>query len=417
MVCPPPLSPPPLAHPTDVDPFCVWLDELACDVEPVHDLVSAMLCRYSRDDYERGILTARFGLDGRDRSTLQEIGDANAITRERVRQLVDRSVMRLAGRVLKSVTDKDVRETLAERYGPAGDIGPLVRRLTLEACATETGPLTKSFAVMKLRGAGHRVSDTEQLANEARSGAARVRKRLRELERIDSKAAVADRYATAHLQRWLDQVQWPADTSLSPHPIPGRAVRHVDVNEEGHGATFLDKLGRGVAWDSRFEARLQRILNDSRMVTTFQEQPVYVPYKCDGRTRPYYPDVVVQLLDGRTVLIEAKPIYEVAYAVNQDKFDAARAYAHSRGWGWLVWTDRDSIPELMRREVDPVLVQHITASVMAGGADWTAVRRFNAQGLQFRDLIALTIANRWRWERGPFRLTLAGPHRCAAARV
>ena len=75
MVCPPPLSPPPLAHPADVDLFCVWLDELACDVEPVHDLVSAMLSRYSRDEYERGILTARFGLDGRDRATLQEIGD------------------------------------------------------------------------------------------------------------------------------------------------------------------------------------------------------------------------------------------------------------------------------------------------------------------------------------------------------
>jgi hypothetical protein len=406
VVCPPPLSPPPLAHPADVDLFCVWLDELACDVEPVHDLVSAVLCRYSRDDDERGILTARFGLNGRDRATLQEIGDEHAITRERVRQLVDRSVMRLAGRVLKSGEDKDVRDTLTERYGPAGDIGPLVRRLTLEACAIETGSFTKCFAVIKLRAAGHRVSDTEQLANEVRSGAARVRKRLRELERIERKAAVADSYATAHLQRWLDQVQWPADTTMSPHPIPGRAIRHVDVNEEGHGATFLDKLGRDVAWDSRFEARLLRILNGSRMVTTFQEQPVCVPYQCDGRTRPYYPDVVAQLRDGRTVLIEVKPIYEVAYAVNQDKFDAGHVYAHSRGWGWLVWTDRDSIPELMRREVDPVLRQRLTAAVMVGGVDWTAMRRFNAQGIQFLDLIALTIANRWRWEHGPFRLTL-----------
>ncbi|MCV7258368.1 hypothetical protein [Mycobacterium shimoidei] len=101
-----------------------------------------------------------------------------------------------------------------------------------------------------------------------------------------------------------------------------------------------------------------------------------------------------------------KPIYEVAYAVNQDKFDAGRVYAHSRGWGWLVWTDRVSIPELMRREVEPVLRQRLTAEVVAGGADWSAVRRFNAEGLQFLDLIALTIANRWRWERGPFRLTV-----------
>ncbi|SRX94719.1 hypothetical protein MSP7336_02979 [Mycobacterium shimoidei] len=37
-------------------------------------------------------------------------------------------------------------------------------------------------------------------------------------------------------------------------------------------------------------------------------------------------DVVAQLRDGRTVLIEVKPIYEVGYAVNQDKFDAGRVY-------------------------------------------------------------------------------------------
>lgn len=36
------------------------------------------------------------------------------------------------------------------------------------------------------------------------------------------------------------------------------------------------------------------------------------------------------------------------------------------------------------------------------------MRRFNAQGLHFLDLIALTIANRWRWEREPFRLTVPG---------
>lgn len=406
MACPLPLSPPPLVHPSDVDPFYVWLDELACDVAPVHGLVSSMLSRYSRDDYERGILTARFGLNGRDRATLREIGDQHGISRERVRQLVDRSVMRVAGRALKSVEDRNARDMLTERYGPAADVEPLVRRLTLEACATETGPLTKNFAVMKLRLAGHRVSDTKLLANEVHSRAAGVRNRLRELERIERKAAVADSYATSHLQRWLSHVEWPADTTMSPYPIPGRSIRHVDVDEEGHGATFLDKLGRDAAWDSRFEERLLRILNDSDLVATFQEQPVRAPYQWGGHTRSYYPDVVAQLRDGRTVLIEAKPIYEVAYAINQDKFDAGRDFAHSRGWGWLVWTDRYSIPELMRRDVDPVLAERITSAVMAGGLDWSTMRRFNTHTLRLLDLIALTIANRWRWEREPFRLTV-----------
>lgn len=394
-----------LAHPSDVDPFCGWLDELACDVAPVHDLVSSLLLHYSPSDRDRNILTSRFGLNGQDRATLQEIADQQAISRERIRQLVDRSVMRVAGRVLKSAEDTTAHDMLTERYGSSTDVELLVRRLTLEACATETGPLTKNFAVLKLRLAGHRVSDTNQLANEVRSRVARVLRRLRTLERIERNAAVADNYATSHLQRWLSHVEWPANTIQSHCSIPIRAVREIDVDEEGHGSTFFDKLGRKALWDSRFEARLLRILNDSHLVATFQEQPVRVPYQRGGHIKAYYPDVVAQLHDGRTVLIEVKPTFEVAYAVNQDKFDAGRIFAHSRGWGWLVWTDRFSIPELARRDVDPALAERVTVAVMAGSFDWSTMRRFNAQGLRLLDLITLTIANRWQWEREPFQLT------------
>ncbi|WP_454231378.1 TnsA endonuclease N-terminal domain-containing protein [Mycolicibacterium fortuitum] len=409
MARPLPLFPPPLGNRSDVGPFYAWLDDLACETAPVHDLLSETLSSFALDGRERSILTARFGLDGQDRVTLQAIGEQHAISRERVRQLVDRSVTRVLGRALKSVDNdvKTARDLLTQEYGPGGDVEALIRRLTLEACATETGPLTKSLAVMKLRLAGHRASGTQQIAKEVHSRVARVRKRLRELESIERKASVADSYASAHLQRWLSHVEWPADTTGPCRPIPDHATRHVDIDEEGHGATFFDKLGREAAWDSRFEARLLRILNDSSLVAIFQEQPVRVGYQWKGQPKAYFPDVVAQLRDGRTVLIEAKPLYEVAYAMNQDKFDAARAYAHSQGWGWLVWTDRCSIPDLVSRNVDPVLAQRVTETVMSGDLDWRALRRFDAEGLELLDLIALTIANRWRWEREPFRLTVA----------
>lgn len=101
-----------------------------------------MLSRFSRDDREHDILTSRFGIDGRDRATLQDIGDHHGVSRERVRQLVDRSVRRVASRALKSVEDGSARDMLTARYGPDSttDVELLVRRLTLEACAVETGP-------------------------------------------------------------------------------------------------------------------------------------------------------------------------------------------------------------------------------------------------------------------------------------
>lgn len=401
-----PLSPPPLRQAVHVDPFRAWLDDLALDVAPIHDLAFVMLTAHARDGRERAILTARFGLDGQEPATLQQIGDAYSISRERVRQLLDKSVLRLAGRVLKSEQDNDFHRIFAQRYDPAEDREALLRRLTLEACAADTGALTKLFVVLKLRVAGHRADAVNQNANDVRDRTLRVKARLVELE---ARAHSADRYATAHLQRWLDCVQWPADTTASADPIPMRPLRSIDIREDGRGATFFDKLDREAMWDSQFEERLLRTLNNSKLVTAFQEQPVRIPYRHNGTTRPYYPDVVAQLHDGRAVLIEAKPVYELAYAVNQDKFAAARDYAHSRGWGWLVWTAnvRFSIPELTSRRVDPALRQRLTAAVTSGGIDWPALQRFNNEGLEFLDLLTLTISNSWRWERHPFRLTTA----------
>lgn len=401
-----PLSPPPLRHGAHVDPFRAWLDDLAFDVAPIHELAIAMLTEYARDGRERAILTARFGLDGQEPATLQQIGDAHSISRERVRQLLDKSVLRLAGRVLKSDQHNDFHHIFAQRYNPEDDTEALLRRLTLEACAADTGALTKLFAVLKLRVAGHRADTVNQNANDVRDRTSRVKTRLAELE---TRAHSADHYATAHLQRWLDYVQWPADTTAIADPIPTRPLRSIDIHEDGRGTTFFDKLDREAMWDSRFEERLLRTLNNSKLVKTFQEQPVRIPYRHNGATRPYYPDVVAQLNDGRTVLIEAKPVYELAYAVNQDKFAAARDYAHSRGWGWLVWTAnvRFSIPELTSRHVDPAVRQRLTDAVTSGGVNWPTLRRFNNEGLGFLDLITVTMSNGWRWERHPFRLTTA----------
>jgi len=39
------------------------------------------------DDRERKIINARFGLDGSDPITLEEVGDKFGVTRERIRQL------------------------------------------------------------------------------------------------------------------------------------------------------------------------------------------------------------------------------------------------------------------------------------------------------------------------------------------
>ena len=62
-----------------VDPFENLSDK------DIHMEVGDLLAKL--DDRERRIINARFGLDGSDPITLEEVGDKFGVTRERIRQL------------------------------------------------------------------------------------------------------------------------------------------------------------------------------------------------------------------------------------------------------------------------------------------------------------------------------------------
>ena len=54
-----------------------------------------MLCVL--DERERKIINSRFGLDGQEPKTLEEIGETVGVTRERIRQLQNIALLKLRG--------------------------------------------------------------------------------------------------------------------------------------------------------------------------------------------------------------------------------------------------------------------------------------------------------------------------------
>lgn len=166
-------------------------------------------------------------------------------------------------------------------------------------------------------------------------------------------------------------------------------------------------MGRDVGFDSGLESRLLGVLNADEQISTFQEHPDAVLYRVDGEEGVHFPTAAARLADGRIALIDVQPLGRIAYRDYRARAAAARAYAHSNGWGWLVWTGSTiGVPEVAERRVDTALEARLTEMVEQGAATWPALRQLRADtGLTPLDLAAAVLRHDWALDRGSHRIS------------
>ena len=121
-----------------------------------------------------------------------------------------------------------------------------------------------------------------------------------------------------------------------------------------------------ITYRSSWELRVCKFLDTQPNVLWWSSEEVKVPYRdpsSKGRMRRYHPDFVacVRTREGdRTYMIEVKPYGQTnkpqpkgnrrtkrylrehaTYATNTAKWDAARRYCDTKGWEFVVWTERE----------------------------------------------------------------------------
>jgi hypothetical protein len=188
---------------------------------------------------------------------------------------------------------------------------------------------------------------------------------------------------------------------------PSRLVHKTDIS----GAFESKKLGRTVLYESGHEHRFIIALELAESVEDFAEQPCAIPYERGGKDKLYHPDFLVKLMDGRTVLVEVKPLHLLVDADNLVKYEAARRYAHQRGWGWLVCTlSNIGLPDIEACEVDSNIEQAFVAALRQGPVDLAGLKVLRAStSFKTKDLNALVLRHRWHLQHGPFRIQLHPP--------
>ncbi|MDH6331883.1 hypothetical protein M2299_002716 [Stenotrophomonas sp. 1278] len=305
-------------------------------LEDVGMLLSAAVASLP-NERDRDVLGLRLGLDGQPR-TFAVIGAEWGVTRERVRQVQERALRRMAYRSrYEGMPGAALRALLEPASGSAESLASLL----LEICHSSFDIPPNLAAKLVLRAAGFSAASALEIASIL---PALVRAKRAQLRNEHLHRSSAQRVGQI-FGRWLEHCDWPEQ--LAPPPAVERLSSQRAVNgSEIAGLFHSAKLGRPVQYESGLELTVLKLLERCEQVAYYQEQPAVIPYTFAGRDRSYFPDLFIATTDGRGLLLEVKPSDGMALSINQAKARAGRTWANSQGWGWLVVSDRHTIKEI-----------------------------------------------------------------------
>ena len=111
--------------------------------------------------------------------------------------------------------------------------------------------------------------------------------------------------------------------------------KYVDGGFEwGKGKYTSTKSGKQYHHRSTWERAWMVKLDQDDDVSSWEHEPVRIPYERDGRRRFYVPDFVVRFTNGKTEIQEIKPRLLTETPVNICKAKAGEHYAHEHGWSY-----------------------------------------------------------------------------------
>ncbi len=310
------------------------------------------------DERGRRIFAQRYGLYDGTCWTLQRIGEAHGVSRERIRQLEQKCLRRLRYAV----------QSAAMRAHPS----PLL--LLSQALGARVGDLTapQRAAPVLAQTFGHL---SVPLACKLASALLKVR--LSDEQEADLKRAVnaviaeelacarQQRQTARHLERALSGVRFFGEGKI----YQPAELDTVSCARQARSISFYSqKMQRQVRCDSRLETQVLMRFERSPAVRWYQEQPMAIPYEYQGKPRLYYPDVLVHLVDGRVFLVEIKPIFHMAASVNLAKWGAMKVWCAQHGYGLLITNGKVSLPEVMAWATrTPELAARLTALIQHHG--------------------------------------------------
>ncbi|SID10614.1 RNA polymerase sigma factor RpoS [Mycobacteroides abscessus subsp. abscessus] len=355
------------------------------------------------DPRNRYIMARRLGLiDGS--NTLESIGETLNLTRERVRQLQNIAITQVQHDAHRRGS---AAATLAVVFNFLDKDPTAIEALaqSLLAAAQELFSCQPTWLIKSVSRMGGR---TPRQADEIAAAAAAIRDaerpRRRELAHEQRQILTCDRI----VDKWIHAATWPphlkhADSERSTQrrrmPTPSGIASVGSFDSEKNGAV--------VHFESLLEESVFITAEGSDKIRTYQEQPCQIAYIGeDGQPHMYYPDLLLTLNDGRMLLVEVKPLWQMALTTNRIKCEAAQRYAAQIGWGWVsVGSSGQAYRDLEQRDISDLTRASLTAALNEGPVSWAHLQELRTQApIAAMDVAAFAVQENIGLELFPYRL-------------
>lgn len=278
-------------------------------------------------DGHRAVLGKRIGLDGPPLSR-QATADSLAMQPGLVRSLEDNAIARLRDGAWPAAVALRIASHALLHYGSSRR-SALDAATILHALQTHIDPdhpeCSGTLTFMLARLAHYTRPEAKQLGDDVRVRHAEQRR---------------ERNLAVQFGQLIAGAWWPPAVNPSC-TIGTTSARTVDPkNRIGSFESALN--GRPIWFESFLERDTFRQLEAAAShIAEYREQPLSLPYIRDNVPHTYYPDVLLRLADGRGLLIEIKPAWQVFLYENVVKISHAMQWCERKGIGFAVSTDTD----------------------------------------------------------------------------
>ena len=356
---------------------------------------------------ENLITELRYGFTGGESHTLEEIGKHIRVSRERIRQILNKCHRKILARGKRDIRayqiDKPcgallsyVEQTIRPKDNDAIErlVDFIDNEIPYLPITTHALPLVTILTFHNKKASKKYTLEAGKIFKERRY----KRQQAQEQQSLWGK-----------FEDLLSFTIWPGPVNaLSADRIKYLSrKRDVSLDGEGNAGYFhSSKLDRCVHYESGLEYNFLQKLETIDQVVFYQEQPFDIPYEFKDRKYLYYPDILIVLQGGKGIVIEIKPVFKMALNINLKKWTALKYFCANNGLGLLITDGRYAIQQVQRNEINPQFAEDVFSALGKGPLTWNEYKRIrDKHNVKRNDFLALVLKNRLIWQLNPFKLS------------